>query len=131
MQLMGADESDWVRACDGAGDVLERFERGGEGECRGVAQWAERQGDAGHELALVRPLSAISDAEELMRSRFRVFANLGLRKVGAGFDAQRMKEDLDHLDGFYPEDGFSRDGPVGVRQLDYVRRLFTFLRGLD
>lgn len=33
--------------------------------------------------------------------------------------------DLDHLDGFYEGDGFSRDGPEGVRQLDYVRDGFA------
>ncbi|TBU29515.1 hypothetical protein BD311DRAFT_720228 [Dichomitus squalens] len=57
---------------------------------------------------------------------FRVFANLGLSKVGSPkFDANRMKADLDHLDTFYIGDGWSRDGPEGVVQLDYYSSSFA------
>ncbi|KAH9478026.1 hypothetical protein JR316_0010262 [Psilocybe cubensis] len=57
---------------------------------------------------------------------FRVFANLGLSRAGsARFDAKRMKADLDHLDTFYIGDGWSRDGPEGVIQLDYYSSSFA------
>ncbi|KAI0743755.1 hypothetical protein C8Q80DRAFT_1325551 [Daedaleopsis nitida] len=57
---------------------------------------------------------------------FRVFANLGLSKVGSPrFDAKRMKADLDHLDTFYIGEGWSRDGPEGVVQLDYYSSSFA------
>ncbi|THH11635.1 hypothetical protein EW146_g7977, partial [Bondarzewia mesenterica] len=57
---------------------------------------------------------------------FRVFANLGLSKVGSSyFDERRMKADLDHLDTFYIGDGWSRDGPEGVVQLDYYSSSFA------
>ncbi|TFK69347.1 hypothetical protein BDN72DRAFT_616247 [Pluteus cervinus] len=57
---------------------------------------------------------------------FRVFANLGLMKAGSPrFDAQRMKADLDHLDTFYIGEGWSRDGPEGVVQLDYYSSSFA------
>ncbi|KAF7370967.1 hypothetical protein MSAN_00730800 [Mycena sanguinolenta] len=57
---------------------------------------------------------------------FRVFANLGLSKVGSKkFDAERMKKDMDHLDTFYIGDGWSRDGPEGVVQLDYYSSSFA------
>nr|GAT53508.1 predicted protein [Mycena chlorophos] len=57
---------------------------------------------------------------------FRVFANLGLSRAGsAKFDAARMKADLDHLDTFYIGDGWSRDGPEGVVQLDYYSSSFA------
>ncbi|KAF5324375.1 hypothetical protein D9619_011353 [Psilocybe cf. subviscida] len=57
---------------------------------------------------------------------FRVFANLGLGKARSSrFDAKRMKADLDHLDTFYIGDGWSRDGPEGVVQLDYYSSSFA------
>ncbi|KAG7088834.1 hypothetical protein E1B28_012789 [Marasmius oreades] len=57
---------------------------------------------------------------------FRVFANLGLSKVGSKHaDVKRMKADLDHLDTFYIGDGWSRDGPEGVVQLDYYSSSFA------
>lgn len=56
---------------------------------------------------------------------FRVFGNLGLAKVGAPHDRVRMLKDLDHLDTFYLGDGWSRDGPEGVRQLDYYSGSFA------
>ncbi|EMD37791.1 hypothetical protein CERSUDRAFT_114450 [Gelatoporia subvermispora B] len=57
---------------------------------------------------------------------FRVFSNLGLSKVGSPkFNAQRMKADMDHLDTFYIGDGWSRDGPEGVIQLDYYSSSFA------
>ncbi|KAL0569677.1 hypothetical protein V5O48_012290 [Marasmius crinis-equi] len=57
---------------------------------------------------------------------FRVFANLGLSKVGSKrADLKRMKADLDHLDTFYIGDGWSRDGPEGVVQLDYYSSSFA------
>ncbi|KAJ7065248.1 hypothetical protein C8F01DRAFT_982874 [Mycena amicta] len=57
---------------------------------------------------------------------FRVFANLGLSRAGSPrFDALRMKADMDHLDTFYLGDGWSRDGPEGVVQLDYYSSSFA------
>ncbi|KAF8198539.1 hypothetical protein BJ912DRAFT_29411 [Pholiota molesta] len=57
---------------------------------------------------------------------FRVFANLGLSRAGSPrFDAKRMKADMDHLDTFYIGDGWSRDGPEGVVQLDYYSSSFA------
>ncbi|KAF9078718.1 hypothetical protein BDP27DRAFT_1207213 [Rhodocollybia butyracea] len=57
---------------------------------------------------------------------FRVFANLGLSKVNSPrADRERMKADLDHLDTFYIGDGWSRDGPEGVVQLDYYSSSFA------
>lgn len=85
---------------------------------------------------------------------FRVFANLGLRSVGSDrFSEAQMIKDLDHLDTFQlenlgdePDDsasgipglndstagltaprsrGWSRDGPEGVRQLDYYSSSFA------
>ncbi|KAI0053822.1 hypothetical protein FA95DRAFT_1586042 [Auriscalpium vulgare] len=57
---------------------------------------------------------------------FRVFANLGLSKVGSShFSAARMKADMDHLDTFYIGQGWSRDGPEGVVQLDYYSSSFA------
>ncbi|KZT20865.1 hypothetical protein NEOLEDRAFT_1244940 [Neolentinus lepideus HHB14362 ss-1] len=57
---------------------------------------------------------------------FRVFANLGLTKVGSPLGSkERMKKDLDHLDTFYIGDGWSRDGPEGVVQLDYYSSSFA------
>lgn len=56
----------------------------------------------------------------------QVFSNLGLSKVGSQrFDAKRMEADLDHLDTFYIGDGWSRDGPEGVIQLDYYASSFA------
>lgn len=56
---------------------------------------------------------------------FRVFANLGLAKVGATYDPEKLKKDLDHLDTFYLGEGWSRDGPEGVCQLDYYSGSFA------
>jgi hypothetical protein len=36
-----------------------------------------------------------------------------------------MKSDLDHLDTFYISNGWSRDGPEGVIQLDYYSSSFA------
>lgn len=56
----------------------------------------------------------------------KVFSNLGLSKVGSPkFDGKRMKADMDHLDTFYIGDGWSRDGPEGVVQLDYYSSSFA------
>ncbi|GJJ10190.1 hypothetical protein Clacol_004416 [Clathrus columnatus] len=74
----------------------------------------------------------------------KVFANLGLSKVNSPhFSPTRMKADLDHLDTFYlgqgkvhknirrriytnkEGTGWSRDGPEGVRQLDYYSSSFA------
>ncbi|KZV79094.1 hypothetical protein EXIGLDRAFT_689159 [Exidia glandulosa HHB12029] len=56
---------------------------------------------------------------------FRVFANLGLSRVGSKhFDAARMAKDLDRLDSYYIADGWSRDGPDGL-QLDYYSSSFA------
>ena len=61
---------------------------------------------------------------------FRVFANLALRQISPSkhFNADRMKADLDHLDTFQlrgEQSGWSRDGPEGVRQLDYYSGSFA------
>ncbi|KAI0812797.1 hypothetical protein BC629DRAFT_1580038 [Irpex lacteus] len=57
---------------------------------------------------------------------FRVFSNLGLSKVGSSkYDPNRLKADMDHLDTFYIGDGWSRDGPEGVVQLDYYSSSFA------
>jgi hypothetical protein len=61
---------------------------------------------------------------------FRVFANLALSKISPDkhFNTTRMKADLDHLDTFQlrgEESGWSRDGPEGVRQLDYYSGSFA------
>ncbi|KAG8905617.1 hypothetical protein FRB99_008563 [Tulasnella sp. 403] len=56
---------------------------------------------------------------------FRVFANLGLSKVDAPYSATQLKADLDHLDTFYLGEGWSRDGPPGVKQLDYYSGSFA------
>jgi hypothetical protein len=56
----------------------------------------------------------------------KVFANLGLMRAGSPkFDAKRMKADMDHLDTFYIDGGWSRDGPEGVIQLDYYSSSFA------
>lgn len=56
----------------------------------------------------------------------KVFANLGLTKVNSSHgSASRIKADLDHLDTFYVGDGWSRDGPEGVIQLDYYSSSFA------
>ncbi|EAU82182.2 hypothetical protein CC1G_11372 [Coprinopsis cinerea okayama7 len=72
---------------------------------------------------------AIMNGKEMPNTNwlwFRVFANLGLSKVGSSrFDAARMKADLDHLDTFYIGDGWSRDGPEGIVQLDYYSSSFA------
>ncbi|KDQ60461.1 hypothetical protein JAAARDRAFT_153111 [Jaapia argillacea MUCL 33604] len=57
---------------------------------------------------------------------FRVFSNLGLVRVGSPYgDKERMVKDLDHLDTFYIGEGWSRDGPEGVVQLDYYSSSFA------
>ena len=70
--------------------------------------------------------SLISIPYRVHRIVLQVFANLGLSRVGSPrFDAKRMKADLDHLDTFYIGDGWSRDGPEGVVQLDYYSSSFA------
>jgi hypothetical protein len=44
---------------------------------------------------------------------FRVLVNLGLKKVGAGYDEEKVKVALDRLDEFYIEDGWYTDGMGG------------------
>jgi hypothetical protein len=44
---------------------------------------------------------------------FRVLVNLGLKKVGAGYDEEKVKEALDRLDKFYIGDGWYTDGIGG------------------
>ncbi|KAH8116153.1 hypothetical protein DFH11DRAFT_1584573 [Phellopilus nigrolimitatus] len=57
---------------------------------------------------------------------FRVFANLGLLKAGSPrFDKSRMEADLIHLDTFYVDGGWSRDGPETVCQFDYYSSSFA------
>ncbi|KAF8982581.1 hypothetical protein BDQ17DRAFT_1394045 [Cyathus striatus] len=59
---------------------------------------------------------------------FRVFANMGLHKVGSSlYNAKRMLADLDHLDTFYIGGGWSRDDyysssfAIQFAQLTYSR----------
>ena len=61
---------------------------------------------------------------------FRVFANLALRQISPErhYNPSRLQADLDHLDTFQlrgEESGWSRDGPEGVRQLDYYSGSFA------
>jgi hypothetical protein len=56
---------------------------------------------------------------------FRVFANLALMKNGAGYDAERLEMDLDHLDTFHRSGGWSNDGPSDVLQMDYYSGSFA------
>jgi hypothetical protein len=44
---------------------------------------------------------------------FRVLVNLGLKKVGAGYDEEKVKTALDRIDKFYIEDGWYSDGIGG------------------
>lgn len=70
--------------------------------------------------------SELSVYSTLMSHNCQIFSNLGLSKVGSSkFDAKRMKADLDHLDTFYIGEGWSRDGPEGVVQLDYYSSSFA------
>ncbi|KAH0847581.1 hypothetical protein FOPE_00767 [Fonsecaea pedrosoi] len=56
---------------------------------------------------------------------FRVFANLALMKNGAGYDAERLEADLDHLDTFHLSGGWSNDGPPDTLQMDYYSGSFA------
>lgn len=61
---------------------------------------------------------------------FRVFANLALNRISPSkhYNPQRLQADLDHLDTFQlrgESSGWSRDGPEGVRQLDYYSGSFA------
>ena len=48
---------------------------------------------------------------------FRVFANLGLKKNGGKFSAERLESDIKHLDTFYRGGGWSNDGPEGIHRM--------------
>ncbi|OJD36877.1 uncharacterized conserved protein ucp [Diplodia corticola] len=56
---------------------------------------------------------------------FRVFANLGLAKVGAGYSSARLESDIQHLNTFYRGQGWSNDGPAGYTQMDYYSGSFA------
>lgn len=56
---------------------------------------------------------------------FRVFANLGLAKVGAGYSSSRLESDIKHLNTFYRGQGWSNDGPAGYTQMDYYSGSFA------
>ncbi|KAH8922907.1 hypothetical protein BT69DRAFT_1219738 [Atractiella rhizophila] len=59
---------------------------------------------------------------------FRVFANLALLNLNipsAPYSPSQLKADLDRLDSFYLSNGFSRDGPAGVKQIDYYSGSFA------
>jgi hypothetical protein len=93
---------------------------------RSMAGRNERQANAKHKLAMVPSKSSSSFVDVIMLTEVKVFANLGLSKVGSSrFDPKRMHADLDHLDTFYIGDGWSRDGPEGVIQLDYYASSFA------
>jgi len=56
---------------------------------------------------------------------FRVFANMGLAKNGAPYSQEKMEADMNHLDTFYRDEGFSNDGPAGYTQMDYYSGSFA------
>jgi hypothetical protein len=56
---------------------------------------------------------------------FRVFANMGLAVNGAPYSQEKMEADMDHLDSFYRDEGFSNDGPDGYTQMDYYSGSFA------
>lgn len=56
---------------------------------------------------------------------FRVFANMGLAVNGARYSQERMEKDMDHLDTFYRDEGWSNDGPRGYTQMDYYSGSFA------
>jgi hypothetical protein len=56
---------------------------------------------------------------------YQVFANLGLASVGAPHSIEQVHKDLDFLDTFYIGNGWSRDGPEGVWQIDYYSGSFA------
>ncbi|GME65634.1 hypothetical protein GTA08_BOTSDO04773 [Neofusicoccum parvum] len=56
---------------------------------------------------------------------FRVFANLGLAKVGAAYSESRLESDIKHLNTFYRGQGWSNDGPAGYTQMDYYSGSFA------
>ena len=57
---------------------------------------------------------------------FRVFANLAMGKYGMpAFDGDRVERDLDRLDDYYRDDGWSNDGPQGYTQMDYYSGSFA------
>ncbi|KAF4534911.1 uncharacterized protein LTHEOB_2886 [Lasiodiplodia theobromae] len=56
---------------------------------------------------------------------FRVFANLGLAKVGAAYSSSRLESDIKHLNTFYRGSGWSNDGPAGYTQMDYYSGSFA------
>lgn len=56
---------------------------------------------------------------------FRVFANLGLQKVGAKYSSQYLVSDIEHLETFYRGHGWSNDGPEGIHQMDYYSGSFA------
>ncbi|OMP86904.1 hypothetical protein BK809_0000579 [Diplodia seriata] len=56
---------------------------------------------------------------------FRVFANLGLAKVGAAHSSARLESDIQHLNTFYRGAGWSNDGPAGYTQMDYYSGSFA------
>lgn len=45
--------------------------------------------------------------------------------MGRPFSQTQLVADLEHLDTFYIGDGWSRDGPPGVLQLDYYSSSFA------
>ncbi|KAI8668382.1 hypothetical protein NCS55_00863600 [Fusarium keratoplasticum] len=56
---------------------------------------------------------------------FRVFANLGLKKVGGQYSQDRLTKDIEHLNTFYRGAGWSNDGPEGIHQMDYYSSSFA------
>ncbi|KAH1495122.1 hypothetical protein LV164_006528 [Aspergillus fumigatus] len=56
---------------------------------------------------------------------FRVFANLGLRRNNAPYSLARIEADMDHLDTFHVDAGWSNDGPKSHHQMDYYSGSFA------
>jgi len=50
---------------------------------------------------------------------------MGLAKNGAPYSQEKMEADMDHLDSFYRDEGFSNDGPAGYTQMDYYSGSFA------
>lgn len=75
------------------------------------------------------PVSTIPQTNPLTNEHprlwFRVFANLGLAKVGAAYSSTRLDSDIQHLNTFYRGSGWSNDGPAGYTQMDYYSGSFA------
>lgn len=71
------------------------------------------------------PIPTTNQHQTPRRLWFRVFANLGLAKVGAAYSSSRLESDIKHLNTFYRGSGWSNDGPAGYTQMDYYSGSFA------